>query len=66
MSGEKVIVTISKKDGKITFDCNGFTGEGCASIEAVENAVGSVVAKTDKDERYQYELRTPIMQGVTG
>ena len=61
---EQVKVKISKKDGKMSFDCNGFIGEGCSVIEEIESQLGTVKKHEDKDERYQYELRVPATQGL--
>lgn len=61
---EEVKVRISKKDGKMTFECNGFVGEGCSVIEDIETQLGTVTKHEDKDERYQYELRVPASQGL--
>lgn len=62
---EEVKVRISKKDGKMTVECNGFIGEGCAAIEDIENTLGTVTKHQDKDERYQYELQVPATQGLS-
>ena len=63
---EDVKIRISKKTGKMSFDCNGFTGEGCSVIEDIENQLGSVKQHEDKDERYQYEIPVPATQGLMG
>ena len=62
---EQVTVRISKKDGKMAFDCNGFQGEGCNIIEDLEQQLGTVEKHADKDERYQYELHVPATQGLS-
>lgn len=62
---EEVRVRISKKDGKMSFDCNGFTGEGCSVIEDIEASLGATTKHEDKDERYQYELQVPATQGLS-
>ena len=66
MATEEVKVKISKKDGKMSFDCNGFTGEGCSVIEEIEMSLGSVTSAKDKDERFQYEIPVPAQQGCQG
>jgi len=63
---EEVKIRIDKKTGKMSFDCNGFTGEGCSVIEDIENQLGSVQKHEDKDERYQYEIPVPASQGLMG
>lgn len=63
---EDVKIRIDKKTGKISFDCNGFIGEGCSAIEEIEAMLGSVVKHEDKDERYQYEIPVPAQQGSMG
>lgn len=63
---EEVKVRISKKDGKISFDCGGFIGEGCSAIEEIESQLGTVTKHEDKDERYQYEIPVPATAGVGG
>lgn len=62
---EQVKVRIDKKNGKMSFDCNGFIGEGCSVIEDIEMSLGTVQKHQDKDERYQYELRVPASQGLS-
>lgn len=61
---EEVKVKISKKDGKMYWETGGFIGEGCAAIEELEQAMGTVTKHEDKDERYQYELQVPATQGL--
>lgn len=63
---EEVKIKIDKKSGKMSFDCNGFTGEGCSVIEDIENQLGTVAKHEDKDERYQYEIPVPASQGIMG
>jgi hypothetical protein len=65
MASEEVKVRISKKDGKMSIDCNGFIGEGCSAIEEIETTLGTQTKHQDKDERYQYELQVPITQGLS-
>lgn len=61
---ETVTVKISKRDGKMSVDCDGFIGEGCSVIEDIEMQLGTVQKHEDKDERYQYELKVPATQGL--
>lgn len=63
---EEVKIRIDKKTGKMSFDCNGFVGEGCSVIEEIEMQLGSVTKHEDKDERYQYEIPVPATQGLSG
>jgi len=61
---EDVKIRISKKTGKMSFDCNGFVGEGCNVIEEIESQLGTVQKHEDKDERYLYEIPVPASQGL--
>lgn len=63
---EDVKIRIEKKTGKMSFDCNGFVGEGCSIIEDIENQIGNTIKHEDKDERYQYEIPVPAHQGIMG
>ena len=63
---EEVKIKIDKKTGKMSFDCNGFTGEGCSVIEDIENSLGTVQKHEDKGERFQYEIPVPASQGLMG
>lgn len=63
---EEVRVRIYKKTGQMSFDCDGFVGEGCSVIEEIESQIGQTVKHSDKDERYQYEIPVPASQGLIG
>lgn len=60
MPQEQVKVTI-KKDGSgmMSFDLNGFVGEGCDVIKDIEMALGTVEHTEDTQERYLYENPDP-------
>jgi hypothetical protein len=63
---EEVKIIINKKTGRMSFDCNGFIGEGCSVIEEIEAQLGTVQQHANKDERYQYEIPVPATQGLVG
>jgi hypothetical protein len=63
---EEVKIRIDKKTGKMSFDCDGFVGEGCSVVEDIEAQLGTVQTHKDKDERYQYEIPVPATQGLAG
>lgn len=63
---EQVHVRIEKKTGKMTIETSGFSGEGCAAIEEVEQFLGTRTKHEDKDERFNYTLHTPITVGTSG
>lgn len=61
MSQQQTVKVKIKKDisGMMSFDCEGFTGEGCDIIKDIEQTLGTVTHQEDKAERYQYELPDP-------
>jgi len=63
MALEQVKVRIEKKTGKMTVETDGFVGEGCAAIEQIETMLGKRIKHEDKDERFQYNLNTPVTVG---
>ena len=56
MTQETVKITIDKKSGAMTFDLNGFIGNGCDIITQIENQIGQTTKTEDKAERWQWEI----------
>lgn len=58
MGKESIKVIIDENKGTVSFDCNGFTGDGCDIINKLEAAVsqGGSIKRNDKDERYHYVI----------
>jgi len=58
---EKITVKIKKDgSGNMSFDCNGFIGEGCDVIKDIENALGMVTYSENKEEAHLYENPDPV------
>lgn len=66
MSKESVTVTIDENKGTVSFDANGFTGDGCDIINKLEEAiaVGGSMKREDKDERYHYVIPEGVQNFV--
>jgi len=54
MAYQQVHITINKKDGKMSVEGDGFIGNQCDELSAIEAQLGKVTATEDKPERYQY------------
>lgn len=61
MSHEEKVVVKIKNDGSgvLSFDCNGFIGEGCDVIKDIENALGTVTYSEMKEEAHLFENPDP-------
>jgi len=53
MSRQEIVkVRIGKKTGKVEIEGEGFVGEGCNCLEQLEESLGMVQQRVDKDEKY--------------
>jgi len=66
MAQETVKVKI-KKDGSgiMSFETQGFIGEGCDIIKDIEMALGTVEHTEDTEERYLYENPNPAFNELS-
>jgi len=66
MGKETVTVTINEKTGTASFECNGFTGEGCDIINKLEESIAAngSMKRTDKDERYTYIIPESVQNFI--
>ena len=57
MSHQETVKIKIKKDGsgQMSFDLDGFVGDGCNILKDVEAALGMVSQTEDKAEMHQYE-----------
>jgi len=62
MSTEQTVKIKIKKDGsgKMSFECEGFIGEGCNIIKDIETALGTVTKTEANEEAHLYETPLPI------
>ena len=61
MAQEKVVVKI-KKDGSgvMSFETQGFVGEGCDIIKDIEMAIGNVESTEATAEAFMYDNPDPV------
>ena len=62
MARQETVTVKIKKDGSgaMSFDANGFVGEGCNILKDIESTLGIVTNTEEKDEMYQYEIPDPV------
>ncbi len=58
---EKVVIKIKKDgSGQMSFDLDGFVGEGCNIIKDIENSLGMVTHTEDTEEMHLHEIPDPV------
>ena len=67
MAREEQVKVKIKKDGsgQMSFDCEGFIGEGCDIIKDIENALGNITHTEDKEEAHLYENPDPAFNELS-